>query len=322
MERLRRLLPDEVYKRAIEEDSLILYSGDVNDFHFTMGVLRKVEPTEVYNLAAQSHVHRSFEQPILTARVDGLGVLNMLDVLRITCPRARFFQASSSELFGNTSCSPQSEDTSFYPRSPYAVAKLMAHWTVVNYRESYGIFACNGILYNHESPRRGEEYVTRKIVKSAVSIALGKSDCLYLGNLDAERDWGHAREYVECMWLMLQVDQPEDFVISTGKLHSVRELVKLAFHLLGVVVVFRGEGTEEVGLNAESGCVIVRVSSKFFRPLEGLRLVGDSSKATRILGWSASSDCFRTIIQEMVDSELHIHGYHIRGGELVKYAID
>jgi len=292
---------------------LILHYGDLTDSASLIHVMQKVQPQEVYNLAAQSHVQVSFEQPEYTGNADGLGPVRLLEAIRILGMdrSARFYQASSSELYGLVRETPQSEATPFYPRSPYAAAKLYAYWMTVNYREAYGLFACNGILFNHESPVRGETFVTRKATRAIARIALGLQECLYLGNLDALRDWGHARDFVEMQWLMLQQDQPEDFVVATGQQHSVRAFVEQAARELGLMLVFEGQGQREVGVvvkiepvdgvtvRCKPGDVIVRVDPRYYRPSEVETLLGDPSKARTRLGWQPRTT-FGELVREMV----------------------
>jgi len=264
-----------------------------------------VQPTEVYNLGAQSHVKVSFEMAEYTGDVDGLGTLRLLDAIR-TCgleKYVRFYQASTSELYGKVVETPQSETTPFYPRSPYGVAKLYAYWIVVNYREAYNMFACNGILFNHESPRRGRTFVTRKISRAVADIHLGKQSCLYLGNLDAQRDWGHAKDYIEGMWLMLQQPKAEDFVLATGETHPVREFVEKAFKVVGTEIKWQGSGAKEEGYDVKTGKVVVRVDERYFRPAEVDLLLGSPRKAERILGWKRRVD-FDSLVQEMVSADL------------------
>lgn len=270
-----------------------------------MGIISKVKPTEVYNLGAQSHVKVSFEMAEYTGEVDALGTLRLLDAIRACGMEkdVRFYQASTSELYGKVVETPQKETTPFYPRSPYGVAKMYSYWIVVNYREAYGMFACNGILFNHESPRRGRTFVTRKISRAVAEIHLGVSDCLYLGNLDAKRDWGHARDYVEGMWRMLQQDEPEDYVLSTNECHSVREFVEKSFAVVGIPIAWQGAGEEEVGVDARNGRVLVRVDPKYYRPTEVDLLLGDSSKARKRLGWQPRVQ-FDDLVQEMTLADI------------------
>ena len=264
-----------------------MHYADMTDTSNLVRLIQQIEPDEIYNLAAQSHVQVSFECPEYTAETDATGVLRLLEAIRILGleQKIRFYQASTSELFGRVRETPQNENTPFYPRSPYACAKLYAYWIVVNYREAYGIHASNGILFNHESPRRGETFVTRKITMAAANIALGNLDCLYLGNLNAKRDWGFAGDYVEAMWLMLQQEKPDDFVIATGRTTAVRDFVALAFKEIGIDIVWNGSGLEETGADAKTGKILVRVDPRYFRPTEVDLLLGDPSKAYRTLGW-------------------------------------
>ena len=264
-----------------------MHYADMTDTSNLVRLIQQIEPDEIYNLAAQSHVQVSFECPEYTAETDATGVLRLLEAIRILGleQKIRFYQASTSELFGRVRETPQNENTPFYPRSPYACAKLYAYWIVVNYREAYGIHASNGILFNHESPRRGETFVTRKITMAAANSALGNLDCLYLGNLNAKRDWGFAGDYVEAMWLMLQQEKPDDFVIATGRTTAVRDFVALAFKEIGIDIVWNGSGLEETGADAKAGKILVRVDPRYFRPTEVDLLLGDPSKAYRTLGW-------------------------------------
>ena len=282
--------------------NLKLVEYDLTDLSSSIRLLELSQATEVYNLAAQSFVGVSFDQPITTAEITGIGPLHILEAIRIVNPKIRFYQASTSEMFGKVQAMPQREDTPFYPRSPYGVAKLYAHWITVNYRESYDIFGCSGILFNHESPLRGREFVTRKITDSVAKIALGKLDCLELGNLDPQRDWGFAKEYVEGMWRMLQVDTPETYVLSTGKTVTVREFLRAAFAATGVEVDFQGEGPEEIATDS-SGRVLMRVNPRFYRPAEVDLLIGDASKAQEKLQWS-STTTVETLCQMMVEADL------------------
>jgi GDPmannose 4,6-dehydratase len=279
---------DHLYQEPWEPTTrFFLHYGDLTDATNLIRIIQEVQPTEIYNLAAQSHVRVSFETPEYTANADALGTLRMLEAIRILGmqDRVRFYQASTSELYGNVQEIPQTEKTPFYPRSPYAAAKLYAYWITVNYREAYGFFACNGILFNHESPVRGETFVSRKITRAAARIKMGSQTRLFLGNLDARRDWGHARDYVEAMWLMLQYHQPEDFVVATGKDRSVREFIELAFKEVGITIAWRGQGVEEVGYDADSGRILVAVNPRYFRPTEVDILRGDATKARTLLGW-------------------------------------
>jgi GDPmannose 4,6-dehydratase len=292
---------DHLYQDPHDEDRrFILHYGDMTDSSSLVRIMQQVQPDEVYNLAAQSHVAVSFEEPEYTANSDALGALRILEAIRILKleKKTRFYQASTSELYGLVQEIPQRETTPFYPRSPYAVAKLYAYWITVNYREAYGIYACNGILFNHESPVRGETFVTRKITRALARIKLGLQDCLYLGNLDARRDWGHAKDYVEMQWLMLQQEQPEDFVIATGVQYSVREFVDAAAREIGIVVAWKGEGVDEKGYD-ESGKCIVSVDPRYFRPTEVETLLGDPTKAKQKLGWTPKIT-FNELVSEMM----------------------
>lgn len=282
--------------------TVTLHHGDMTDATNLIRLVRQIQPDEIYNLAAQSHVQVSFDSAEYTANADGLGTLRLLEALRILeMGGTRFYQASTSELFGGTRERPQSETTQFYPRSPYAAAKLYAYWITVNYREAYGFHASNGILFNHESPLRGEGFVTRKVTRAVAAIALGRQDCLEIGNLDAKRDWGHARDYVEGMWLIMQQDKPDDYVLATGEVHSVRELIERAFACVGREIVWRGSGLDEVG--ASDGKEIVRVDPAHFRPTEVDYLQGDPGKALRQLGWRHRTS-FDDLVSEMVAADL------------------
>ena len=268
-----------------DHPNLHLVEYDLTDLGTTIALVQKVQPDEIYNLAAQSFVGVSFEQPTTTAQITGVGALHVLEAIRLVNPRIRFYQASTSEMFGKVQAIPQNEGTAFYPRSPYGVAKLYAHWMTVNYRESYGIFASSGILFNHESPLRGKEFVTRKITDSVARIALGKLDCLELGNLDAKRDWGFAKEYVEGMWRMLQADESDTFVLATNRTETVRDFVRMAFKGTGVEVEFQGVGEDEKAVDVATGKVVMRINPRFYRPAEVELLIGDSAKAKSKLGW-------------------------------------
>jgi len=297
---------DHLYQDPHEaHPRFILHYGDLTDATNLIRVVQEVQPDEIYNLAAQSHVQVSFETAEYTANADALGTLRLLEAIRILGLEAhtRFYQASTSEMYGNALESPQSERTSFRPRSPYGAAKVYAYWITVNYREAYGLYACNGILFNHESPVRGETFVTRKITRAAARIHLGLQERLYLGNLDARRDWGHARDFVEAQWLMLQQPEPDDYVIASGEQHSVREFVEAAFAVLGTRIEWRGKGVKEVGIEASSGRVLVAVDPRYFRPTEVEALLGDASKARRVLGWRPRRG-FRDLVEEMVRSDL------------------
>jgi GDPmannose 4,6-dehydratase len=297
---------EHLYQDPHEPDRrLTLHFGDMTDSPNLIRVVQQVQPDEIYNLAAQSHVQVSFETPEYTANADAIGTLRLLEAVRILglVGKTRFYQASTSELYGHAQAFPQNETTPFYPRSPYGVAKLFAHWTVVNYREAYGMHASNGILFNHESPLRGETFVTRKITRAVAAIHRGSQDRLYLGNLDAKRDWGHAKEYVRGMWLMLQQDSPGDYVLATGEAASVRQFVEHAFAQVGVTLEWRGAGNDEEGLDAASGRVLVRIDPRYFRPTEVDFLVGDPTKAREKLGWKHETS-WRELCAEMVREDL------------------
>jgi GDPmannose 4,6-dehydratase len=283
--------------------ALTLVEYDLTDLSSAIRLVQTCQPDEVYNLAAQSFVGVSFEQPVATASITGLGAVNLLEAIRIASPKSRFYQASTSEMFGKVQAIPQVEDTPFYPRSPYGVAKLYAHWMTVNYRESYGIFGSSGILFNHESPLRGREFVTRKITDSVAKIVLNKLDVLELGNLDAKRDWGYAKEYVEGMWRILQADTPDTFILATNRTETVRDFVTMAFKAAGIGIEFKGEGENETGHCARSGKLLVRVSSKFYRPAEVELLIGDPGKARRELGWEPQTT-LEQLCQMMVDADM------------------
>ncbi|HEY8422746.1 MAG TPA: GDP-mannose 4,6-dehydratase [Thermoclostridium sp.] len=286
-----------------EPKRVTLHYGDMTDAGSLNRILYKIEPDEVYNLAAQSHVKVSFDIPQYTGDVNAIGTVILLESIREVNPKIKFYQASSSELFGKVREIPQNENTPFYPRSPYAVSKLYAYWITVNYRESYDLFACNGILFNHESPRRGETFVTRKITRGIANILRGKIDCLYLGNLDAKRDWGFAGDYVEAMWLILQQEKPDDYVVATGETHTVREFCELAFKAVGINLIWEGKGLEEKGVDKDTGKVLVRVSKEFFRPAEVDLLLGDPTKAKTKLGWKPRVS-FEELVEMMVKSDL------------------
>ena len=296
---------DHLYQDPhIENRHFILHHGDLTDSSSLIRIIQQVRPDEIYNLAAQSHVAVSFEQPEYTANSDALGALRILEAIRILGleKKTRFYQASTSELYGLVQETPQKETTPFYPRSPYAVAKLYAYWITVNYREAYGIYACNGILFNHESPTRGETFVTRKITRALARIKLGLQDCVYLGNLNARRDWGHARDYIEAQWLMLQQDQPEDFVIASGVQFSVRQFIEAAATEIGIVIRWQGDGLEEKGYDGEGRC-IVAVDPRYFRPTEVETLLGDATKAREKLGWQPRIS-FDELVKEMMREDL------------------
>ena len=301
----------------------VLHYGDLTDTSSLVNTIQKIQPDEIYNLAAQSHVMVSFEEPEYTANADALGALRILEAIRLLgmASRTRFYQASTSEMFGLTQETPQSETTPFYPRSPYGVAKVYGYWITVNYRESYGIYACNGILFNHESPVRGETFVTRKTTRALTRIKLGLQDCLYLGNLDSLRDWGHARDYVEAQWLMMQQETAKDYVIATGEQHSVREFVDLAAEQLEMPLRWVGTGVDEYAVN-DHGQILVRVDPRYFRPAEVETLLGNPEKARRELGWEPRTT-FRELVTEMVTEDLklarrdllvHKHGYETVAG--------
>lgn len=285
-----------------------LHYGDLTDSTSLIRLVQETTPDEIYNLGAQSHVHVSFETPEYTANADGVGVLRLLEAVRLLkLEETRFYQASTSELYGKSSVAPQSETTPFYPRSPYAVAKLYAHWITVNHREAYGLHASNGILFNHESPRRGETFVTRKISRAVAAIEHGRQSTVYLGNLEAVRDWGHARDYVEGMWRMLQQEAPDDYVLATGETHSVREFAEKAFGVVGRSIHWSGAGVDEVGRDARTGAVLVRIDPRYFRPAEVERLQGDAAKARARLGWSPTVS-FDDLVTEMVQADLQLLG--------------
>jgi GDPmannose 4,6-dehydratase len=285
----------------------VLHHGDLTDATNIIRIVQETRPDEIYNLAAQSHVQVSFETPEYTANADALGTLRLLEAIRILGleKRTRFYQASTSELYGKVQAVPQNEQTPFYPRSPYAVAKLYAYWMAINYREAYGMFASNGILFNHEGPTRGETFVTRKITRAVASIELGLQDKLYLGNLDAKRDWGHARDFVEGMWRILQHSEPDDFVLATGETRSVREFVEAAFGQIGRRIDWRGTGVDEKGIDAESGQILIEIDPRYFRPTEVDLLIGDATKAREKLGWRPTIS-FDALVSEMVESDLDL----------------
>ena len=296
--RIDHIINDEKYK-----DQFFFHHGDVTDASNLNRILEAIEPDEIYNLAAQSHVQVSFEVPDYTAQVDALGTLRFLDAIRETRLKTKFYQASTSELFGKVQEVPQTEKTPFYPRSPYAVAKLYSYWIIVNYREAYNIFASNGILFNHESPRRGETFVTRKITRAAARIKCGYQDTLELGNLDSKRDWGYAPEYVEGMWKILQHDSPEDFVLATGKTYTIREFVNLTFNEMGMNIEWNGKGVDEVAIDKETNKVVVSVNPRYYRPTEVELLIGDPTKAKEILGWETKTS-LKDLVKIMCKSDL------------------
>ena len=301
-ERIEHLYFEEWVRDMKRGRALNLHYGDMTDSSSLIRIIQQTQPDEIYNLAAQSHVKVSFDVPEYTAETDATGTLRLLEAVRILGleKKTKIYQASTSELFGLVQEIPQRETTPFYPRSPYGVAKLYGFWITKNYRESYGMFAVNGILFNHESERRGETFVTRKITLAAARIAAGEQDKLYLGNLSALRDWGYARDYVECMWLMLQHDTPEDFVIATGEQHSVREFTERAFHEVGIDLRWEGEGVEERGIDIATGRILVEVDPKYFRPAEVETLLGDPTKAKELLGWNPSKTSFEELVRIMV----------------------
>ena len=297
---------DHLYQDPHDKNpKFFLHHGDLTDSSSLIRVIQEVQPDEIYNLAAQSHVAVSFEEPEYTANSDALGALRILEAIRILGleKKTRFYQASTSELFGEVQETPQNEKTPFHPRSPYAVAKLYAYWITINYREAYGIYACNGILFNHESPIRGETFVTRKITRALVRIKLGLQDYVYLGNIDAKRDWGHAKDYVEMQWLMLQQDKPEDFTISTGEQHSVRDFIEIAAKEVDIEIKWKGEGIDEVGIDTKTDNIIVRIDKRYFRPTEVETLLGDSSKAKDQLNWQPKIS-FQELVSEMMSADL------------------
>ncbi len=307
-ERIEHLYLDEWVRDMHRKRLVNLHYGDMTDSSSLIRIIGEVKPDEIYNLAAQSHVKVSFDVPEYTADTDATGVLRLLEAVRILGmeKKCRIYQASTSELYGKVQEVPQSETTPFYPRSPYAVAKLYAFWIMKNYRESYGMYAANGILFNHESERRGETFVTRKISLAAARIAAGLQEKLYLGNLNAMRDWGYARDYVECMWLILQQPEPDDFVVATGDYHSVREFTTLAFRRAGIELEWQGEGLDEKGVDKSSGRVLVEVDPKFFRPAEVEQLLGNPAKAREKLGWNPRKTSFERLVEIMVDADMEL----------------
>lgn len=297
---------DHLYQDPHDKSpKFFLHHGDLTDSSSLIRIIQEVQPDEIYNLAAQSHVAVSFEEPEYTANSDALGALRILEAIMILGleKKTKYYQASTSELFGEVQETPQNEKTPFHPRSPYAVAKLYAYWITINYREAYGIYACNGILFNHESPIRGETFVTRKITRALVRIKLGLQDCVYLGNIDAKRDWGHAKDYVEMQWLMLQQDKPEDFTISTGEQHSVRDFIEIAAKEINIEIKWKGEGIDEVGIDTKTGNIIVRIDKRYFRPTEVETLLGDSTKAKNKLNWQPKIS-FQALVKEMMMVDL------------------
>ena len=304
--RIEHLYIEDLIEDMHNYKNFYLHYGDITDSTNVIALIQKIKPDEIYNLAAQSHVKVSFEIPEYTANVDALGTLRILEAVHLLGLDTKIYQASTSELYGLVQEVPQSETTPFYPRSPYGVAKLYGFWITKNYREAYDIFASNGILFNHESPRRGETFVTRKITLAVARIKLGKQKKLYLGNLNAKRDWGHAKDYVECMWLILQNEEPDDFVIATGEMHTVREFCQLAFKEVGINLRWEGEGINEKGIDDETGNVLVEVDPKYFRPTEVDQLLGNPSKAVEKLGWNPTQTPFETLVKEMVQEDLKL----------------
>lgn len=299
---------DNLYQDPHSKDvKFYLHYGDMTDATNLIGLMQKINPDEVYNLAAQSHVQVSFETPEYTANADGIGALRLLEAIKLLnmTKTVKFYQASTSELYGNSDIIPQNENTSFSPRSPYAVAKLYAYWITVNYRLAYNIFACNGILFNHESPIRGETFVTRKITRAVAAIKLGLQEKLYMGNLDAKRDWGHAKDYVKGMWLMLQQKNPDDYVLATGESHTVRDFIEKAFSEIDETIIWKGKGEDEIGLSKNSNKILIEVDKRYFRPTEVNYLLGDSTKAKNILGWEATVK-FSDLVKEMVEEDLKL----------------
>jgi len=313
--RIEHLYFDEWVRDMKQQRSINLHYGDMTDSSSLIRIIQMTQPDEIYNLAAQSHVKVSFDVPEYTAESDATGTLRLLEAVRILGleRKTRIYQASTSELFGLVQETPQRETTPFYPRSPYGVAKLYGYWITKNYRESYGMFAVNGILFNHESERRGETFVTRKITLAAARIAAGQQDKLYLGNLDALRDWGYARDYVECMWLMLQHEQPEDFVIATGEQHSVREFTERAFAHVGIELRWQGKGVGEQGIDQATGRMLVEVDPKYFRPAEVETLLGDPTKAKTLLGWNPQKTSFEELVRLMVEHDVQYVATHREG---------
>ena len=312
--RIEHLYIDKIIKDIHLNRKIILHYGDMTDSSNLIRLIKQIEPVEIYNLAAQSHVKVSFEVPEYTADVDALGTLRLLEAIRLLGmeKEVRIYQASTSELYGKVVEIPQKETTPFYPRSPYGVAKLYGYWITKNYREAYKMFACNGILFNHESPRRGETFVTRKITLAAARIKYGLQDKLYLGNLNAKRDWGYAKDFVECMWLILQQPEPDDFVIATGETHSVREFTELAFKEVGIDITWKGRGSNEKGINEETGDVIVEVDPKYFRPTEVDLLIGDPTKAREKLGWNPTATPFQELIKMMMTADMQLVAKEVR----------
>ena len=314
--RIEHLYLDEWVRDMKQRRLINLHYGDMTDSSSLIRIIQEIQPTEIYNLAAQSHVKVSFDVPEYTAETDAVGTLRLLEAVRILKMenRTRIYQASTSELYGKVQEVPQTETTPFYPRSPYACAKLYAYWITKNYRESYGMYAVNGILFNHESERRGETFVTRKITLAAARIVNGLQDKLYLGNLNALRDWGYARDYVECMWLIMQQEQPDDYVIATGEYHTVREFTTLAFERVGIKLRWEGDGLNEKGIDQNSGKILVEVDPKYFRPAEVEQLLGDPTKAKEQLGWNPRKTSFQQLINIMVDADMELIKSQSRNG--------
>lgn len=312
--RIEHLYLDEWVRDMKQKRLVNLHWADMTDSSSLIRVISETQPTEIYNLAAQSHVKVSFDVPEYTADTDAIGVLRLLEAVRICglADKCRIYQASTSELFGKVVEVPQRETTPFYPRSPYSVAKLYGFWIMKNYRESYNMFCCNGILFNHESERRGENFVTRKITLAASRIAQGYQNKLYLGNLDARRDWGYAKDYVECMWLILQQNTPDDFVIATGEMHTVREFCTIAFNIVGISLRWEGEGVDEKGIDENTGKTLVEVDPKFFRPAEVDQLLGDPTKAKKQLGWNPCKTSFEKLVKIMTDHDMNYVKNHIK----------
>lgn len=304
--RIEHMYMDDLIEDMHKKRHFQLYYGDMTDSTNIIALIQKIQPDEIYNLAAQSHVKVSFETPEYTANTDALGTLRILEAIHLLGleNKTKIYQASTSELYGLVQEVPQNENTPFYPRSPYGVAKLYGYWITKNYREAYNIFASNGILFNHESPRRGETFVTRKITLAAAHIKQGTQKKLYLGNLNAKRDWGHAKDYVECMWLILQQEKPDDFVIATGEMHTVREFCELTFKEIGITLKWEGEGINEKGIDSKTGKILIEVDPKYFRPTEVEQLCGDPSKAKKELGWNPTKTSFKKLVKEMVNEDL------------------
>lgn len=304
--RIEHLYIDELIKDIKIKQMIKLHYGDMTDSTNLIRIIKETQPDEIYNLAAQSHVKVSFEVPEYSADTDGIGTLRLLEAVRFLGleKKTKIYQASTSELFGLVQETPQKETTPFYPRSPYGVAKLYAYWITVNYREAYNLFACNGILFNHESERRGDTFVTRKITLGVSRISKGKQDKIYLGNLNAKRDWGYAKDFVECMWLMMQQDKPEDYVIATGQTHTVREFAELAFREAGIELAWKGEGISEKGVDKKTGRVLIEIDPKYFRPTEVEFLLGDPSKAVKKLGWNPNKTAFEDLVKIMVAHDM------------------